>query len=329
MAETNITAVRALPVLPLKNTVLLPSIFLPLSAGRSASLAAVDAALATEEKTLVLVAQRNLAVDQPQAEDLYTIGCRAVIKKMARSENTVELIVQGIERVKLLNFEQTEPYLKAQVEVLPLPEDQDAEVEAMHRAVLEQARKVLELAPTESPINVEQLASQAGDPLRLGYLLASMLSLEVDKEQALLEAPTRREMLRLLHDALDHERQVLEVRHQISSKASSEIGKEQREYMLRQHLRAIQDELGEKNPEKADVEALRERLAAADLPDDVRKEAERELGRLERLPSAAPDYQLTRTYLELVLELPWKKATADALDLARARTVLDEDHYNL
>jgi ATP-dependent Lon protease len=156
-----------------------------------------------------------------------------------------------------------------------------------------------------------------------------MLSLDVAREQALLEAPTRAEALRLLHGYLSHEVQVLELRQKINTQAQTEMGKEQREYLLRQQLRAIQEELGEKNPEKAEVDELRRRLGEADLPETVRKEAERELGRLERLPSAAPDFQVTRTYLELVLELPWHKATEDAIDLTRARQVLDEDHFGL
>jgi ATP-dependent Lon protease len=144
-----------------------------------------------------------------------------------------------------------------------------------------------------------------------------------------LEAPTRAEALRLLHEYMTHELQVLELRHKIASKAQTEMGREQREYMLRQQLRAIQEELGDGTPEKAEVQQLRERLAAADLPDEVRKEAERELTRLERTPAAAPDFQITRTYLELVLELPWRKATPDTLELAFARQVLDEDHFDL
>ncbi|HMC65281.1 MAG TPA: LON peptidase substrate-binding domain-containing protein, partial [Gemmataceae bacterium] len=320
--------VLTLPVLPLKNTTIFPYIFAPLSVGRPSSLAAVEAALASEDKTFVAVAQRGEAADQPMA-DLYTIGTRVVVKKMARSEDTVELIVQGVERVHILRLEQIEPFPKARVQVMPVPEDGGTEVEALHRAVIELAAKALQLAQPQGQINIEQIVAQAGDPLRLAYLIGSMLSLDVQKEQALLEANTRVEALRLLHGYLQHEVQVLELRSQIASRAQTELTKEQRDYVLRQQLRAIQEELGDKNPEKAEVEELRKRLTEADVPDDVRKEAERELGRLERMPAAAPDYQLTRTYLELVLELPWKKATIDVIDLNRARTVLDEDHFDL
>jgi ATP-dependent Lon protease len=318
-----------LPVLPIKSTVLFPYLLMPLAVGRPQSRAAVEAALATEEKTIVVVAQRQDDVDEPTLEDLYTVGTRAVIKKMSRSENGFELIVQGVERVVLVRMEQTTPFLKAVVRAFPLPDDQGAEVEALHRAVLELAARALSLAQPQVTVDVSQLLSQARDPIQAVYLIASMLSLDVQKEQALLEAPTRLEALRLIHTHLTHEVQVLELRQKINTEAQSEMSKQQREYVLRQQLRAIQQELGEQNPEQAEIAMLRQRLAEANLPDYVRKEAERELGRLEKLPPAAPDYQVIRTYLELVLELPWQKSSPSTVDLPRARQVLDEDHYDL
>jgi ATP-dependent Lon protease len=321
--------VVVLPVLPLRNTVLFPHLFMPLSVGRPNSVAAVEAVLATEEKTFIVVAQKDNGNEQPGFDGLHGVGTRAVIKKMARGEGVIELIVQGVERVALLRSEQTEPFLKVRARPLPLPEDGGTEVEALYRAVVDLAAKVLELAQLPTPVNIHQLVAQAQDPLRLAYLLGSMLSLDVAKEQALLEAPTRAEALRLLHGYLSHEVQVLELRKKITSEAESEMTKQQRDYLLRQQLRAIQEELGESSPEKSEVEELRRRMGEADLPDEVRKEAERELTRLERMPAAAPDFQVTRTYLDLVLELPWKKTTEDVIDLANARQVLDEDHFDL
>jgi ATP-dependent Lon protease len=321
--------VVVLPVLPLKNTVLFPHLGMPLAVGRPNSLAAVEAALATEEKTFVVAAQKDGNNDQPGFDDLYSIGTRAVIKKMARGEGVIELLVQGVERVTLLKAEQNEPFLKARVQSLPEPQDMGTEIEALHRAVVDLAARVLELAQVQVPINIQQIVAQTQDPLRFAYLLGSMLSLDVAREQALLEAPTRAEALRLMHGYLTHEVQVLELRKKISTAAETEMSKQQREYMLRQQMQAIQEELGEKTPEKAEVEELRRRLGEADLPDYVRKEAEHELSRLERLPPIAPDYQVIRTYLDFVLELPWKKTTTDVIDLAHARQVLDEDHYDL
>ncbi len=329
MVEARPDTASSLPVLPLKNSVLFPHLFMPLSFGRPTSMAAVEAVLATEEKTFLAVALKNPEVEQPTIGDLYTVGTRAVIKKMARSGAGIELLVQGMERVSLVGLEQTEPYLKAQVRPLPLPVDEGTEVEALRRAVLGLTARALELAHPEGGFDIDQLAAQAPDPLILAFLVGSMMSLDVVKEQALLEASTRAGALQLIHGYLAQELQVLELRQKITSQAQNEMGKEQREYLLRQQLRAIQGELGETNPERAEVVELRGRLIDADLPEAVHKEFERELGRMERMPPAAPDYQITRTYLELVLELPWRKSTEDDLDLDKAQRVLDEDHFDL
>src|SRR5262245_57668278 len=317
------------PVLAIKNTVLFPSLFLPLSAGRSSSRAAIEAALATEDKTLVVVAQRDVDPESARLGELYAVSTVAVIKKMARSAEGVEILVQGNSRVRLLSAAQTEPYLRAVVQSLPQPTGTGDQAEALHRAVLDSARKVIELARPQADVDANQLLAQANNPVQLAYLLASMLGLDVIKEQALLEAESPEVALQLILDHLMHELRVLELRNQIASKAQAEMNKEQRDYWLRQQMRAIQDELGESQPEKAEVGELRKRLQEADLPDYVRKEADRELSRLERLPSAAPDYQLARTYLELVTELPWKKSAESKIDLAAAKQVLDEDHYDL
>jgi ATP-dependent Lon protease len=322
--------IQSLPILPIKNAVLFPHMQMPLSIGRPLSLAAVEAAMADEEKQLVVVAQRDAAVDVPTQDDLYTIGTKAVIKKMARpSSGTVELVVQGVERVVILKLEQTTPYLQARVRLLPMPTDSGPEVEALHRAILELAGKALELAQPQASAQLGQLLANTEDPLRLVYLLGTMLNLDLPKEQSLLEAQTRVDALRLMHGYLSYEVQVLELRQKIAGQAQSEMSREQREYFLRQQLRAIQQELGEKNPEQAEIELLRERLQKADLPEEVRKEAERELTRLERLPAASPEHHVIRSYLELVLELPWRIGSEVVLDIGRARQVLDEDHYDL
>lgn len=319
-----------LPVLPLKNTVLFPSLFLPLAVGRPNSVAAVEAALASEEKTLVLVAQRTDADDPPIPDGVYGLGTRAVIKRLNRGDEAVEVLVQGLERVRLVSFDQVDPYLRAIVEIVPLPEDHSPELEAIQRAVIDLAARAVELAqPQQGAVNVQQMLAATPNPLRLAYLLASMLGLDVAKEQALLEASTRMDALKMIHDYLQHEVQVLELRRQIANQAQTELSKEQRQYILRQQMRAIQEELGEKSPEKAELDELRRKLDEADLPPEIRKDTDRELGRLERLPPQAPDHQVTRTYLELIAELPWRKTTTDALDLPRARQVLDEDHYDL
>jgi ATP-dependent Lon protease len=321
---------QVLPALPLKNTILFPGLLLPLSVGRDSSLRAVEAALKTEEKEIILVAQREPQVESPQQDDLYTIGTKAVIRKSSRpSEAMTEILVLGTERVVISKMEKTEPYLAAKFRLFPLPQDGGSEVEALAGALLELAGKAITLAQPQSATELKRMLAASDDPLRMAYLLASIFGLDVAREQRLLEADTRVDALRLMHSFLTHELQVLELRQKIAASARDEMSKEQREYMLRQQLRAIQSELGEKDPEKAEVELLRERFAKANLPEEAKKEVERELGRLERLPAGAPDYHVTRTYIEFVLDLPWNATTEDNLDIAHAREVLDEDHFGL
>ena len=330
MSDQEQTQIETLPLLPVKNLVMFPSLQTPLSVGRPSSRAAIDAAIATEEKQLVIVAQRDVSVDDPQQNDLYTIGTKAIIRRMVRPrEDTIDIIVQGIERETIIKVDQTESYLQARIRPLPLPTDKSDEVEALHRAILDLARKAISTAQPQASPELFNLLLGSDDPMRLLFLLASMLGLDTEKEQALLEAHTRVEALRLMHTYLSHEVNVLELRNKIASSAQSEMSREQREYLLRQQMRAIQEELGEKNPEQAEIELLRERLTEADLPDEIRKEAEREFSRLERLPAMAPEYQVIRTYLDHILELPWNKRTEDEIDIGKARQVLNEDHYDL
>jgi len=329
MAKTN-SEFQSLPALPLKNTVLFPGLLLPLSVGRESSIAAVQAALNTEEKEIILIAQRDAQVDNPQQDDLYTIGTKAVIRKSSRpSEGVLEILVLGVERVVAVKLDSSGSYLSAKYRVLELPDDGGSEVEALSGALLDLADKAIALAQPQTAPELTRMLAGSEDPLRLAYLLASIFSLDAAREQKLLEAETRVDALRLIHSYLSHELQVLELRQKIASSARDEMSKEQREYLLRQQLRAIQQELGDKDADKAEVQMLRERFENANLPEEAKKEFERELARLERLPAGAPDYHVTRTYLEFVLDLPWNSTTEDNLDLAHARRVLDDDHFGL
>jgi len=322
--------IYTLPVLPLKNAVLFPYLLMPLSAGRPGSVAAVEAALASEAKEVLVFTQRDPDVDVPTQNDLYPVGTKAVIRKMSRSEQGhLELLVMGMERVAMVKLDSSEPFLRARVSPLALPEDKGPEIEALQGALIELAGEALTLAQPNAPQELRGLLSANEDPLRLAFVLASMFSLDAQKLQELLEAPSRVEALRQLHKHLTHEVQVLELRNKITSDARNEMNKEQRDYMLRQQMRAIQQELGEKGGERAETEELRDRLTKADLPEDILKEATRELDRLEKLPPGAPDYNVIRTYLDYVVELPWHKSTPDSLDIAKARQVLDEDHFGL
>ena len=262
--------IQTLPLLPLKNTALFPHLLLPLSVGRAKSVAAVEAALATEEKELAVIAQRDATVDVPSPEDLYTYGTKAVVRKVARpNENSVELLVLGVDRIMLLSTEDVEDgkYRTAKVRISPAPCELTAETEALQRSVIELAGKVISMAQPQMQLDVNQLLPDEQDPMKLCLLIASMIGLGLEKGQALLEARTCTDGLRLLHTYLSHERQVLELRTKIADDARTEMSKEQREYLLRQQMRAIQQELGEKNPEQADldIEYLRKVLARHNL----------------------------------------------------------------
>jgi len=320
---------QCLPVLPIKNSVLFPQLVMPLAVGRPRSVAAINAAMTSEEKQLVVIAQRDPSVEDPRSADLYTIGTLAVVKKMAELDGAIQLLVQGIERVAILEFEKTEPFLEARVKVSPFPTEENAEVEALQGAVLDLVGRIIELSQPDARQHISEFLSHMDDPSLRPYWLASILAIDVAKEQAILDAPTQDAALRLLHDELTHEVQVMELRHKITSEARKEMGDQQRKYFLRQQLRAIQEELGEQSPEEADLESFRKKLEEADLPDNVRAEAEREQNRLGQMSAASPDYQLTRTYVEVIIELPWRRSTEDIIDLPATRVVLDEDHHDL
>src|SRR6202161_3951547 len=322
---------RTLPLLPLKNSVLFPGLMMPLSVGREASLGAVERALSTEDKEIVVVAQRDASLDSPGAEDLFTLGTRAVIKKVARPNSAqIDVLVLGMERVVIVKVDSVEGFMTARVRALPMPDDSSRETEALTLAIVEMGSKFVGLIQNErhSAQELARMFTTHEDPLRLAYMVASIMNLEGVKEQSLLEAPTRVEALRLVHGWLSHEVEVLNLRNKITEDARGEMSKEQRDYILRQQKRAIENELGEKN-EQAEAQELREKLTKADLPDDVRKEAERELGRLEKINPAQPEHNVIRTWLEYVIELPWKTRSEDNLDIPRARQVLDEDHFGI
>lgn len=328
---------HTLPVVPIKNTVLFPNLLMPLSVGREKSVAAIIAALTDESREILVVTQRDSSVEVPAPEDLYPVATKAVIKRSTKAQDAsgtgkLEMLVQGVERVKLSDIT-GEDYLRAAWTELPLPEasaeTNPEEVEALQREVIELANSVLKYSGIELPAEFGRAIAAQTDPLQVSWILASVLSADVELEESLLAVESRAEALRLIHEHLTHELHVLEIRGKIASKAQSEMGKEQREYVLRQQLRAIQQELGGGKEGESELELLRERLKAADLPDDVRKEADRELSRLDRLSAQAPDYNVGRTWLELILELPWKKASESTIDIPAARQVLAEDHYGL
>ncbi len=321
-----------IPVLPLQNTTLFPETMVPLAAGRPASIAAVESALSSEEKLLACISVRpdHISDQDAKPSELFEIGTLVMIKRMERVEETLHLIVQGTDRIRVLEWVQETPFLRARVQILPeLEVKNKEEVEAAKRNVQALIQQALAYLP-QVPPEVRMVVLAADDPVKLAYFLGSILSLGVEKEQQMLEANSVDELMHLAHDFLAREVEIIRLRSKIASEAQTEMDKAQRDYVLRQQMRAIQKELGEgESGEEAEASQLRERLEKADLPDEVRKEADRELGRMEKLPSMAPDYHVIRTYLDFILELPWKKSSEDRLDLNEARKVLDEDHFGL
>src|ERR1041385_8823818 len=320
-----------IPILPLQNTTLFPETMVPLAAGRPASMAAVEAALSGEEKLLACISVRpdKSSEEDAKPSDVFEVGTLVMIKRMERVEDTLHLIVQGTDRIRLLSWAQTEPYLRGRVQILPELQTTNAEeVEAATRNVKSLIQQALAYLP-QVPPEVRRVVLGADDPVKLAYLLGSILSLGVDQEQQMLEANSVDDLIHLAHDFLAREVEIIRLRSKIASEAQTEMDKAQRDYVLRQQMKAIQKELGEGDGEAAEAEQLRERLEKTDLPDEVRKEAERELGRMEKLPAMAPDYHVIRTYLDFILELPWQKSSEDRLDLNEAQKVLDEDHYDI
>src|SRR5215203_4087479 len=320
-------------ILPLQNTTLFPETVVPLAVGRERSMRAVESALATEEKLIACVTTKSDDVtgDEAKFEDLYKIGTIVNIKRMMRNEGVMQLIVQGLERFEVKEWLTEQPYLKAKVEILPeLRRVDDEEIEALKRNIQGMIQQALALLP-QVPPEIRMAGMTQQDPVQLAYFLASVLDLGTETEQKMLESGTVDGLLTLTHAALARELEIMQIRSKIANEAQGEMDKAQRDYVLRQQLKQIQKELVEDDSggEKAEAAQLRERLETADLPEDVRKEAERELRRMEALPQAAPDYHVIRTYLEYVIELPWNKSSEERLDLNEARKILDEDHYGL
>ena len=318
-------------VLALQNLTLFPETVVPLGVGRPRSITAVESALATPEKLLACVTVKPELASEGDAgsSDLYRVGTLVMIKRMERVAEAMRIVVQGTERIRVVEWKQEDPQLRATVQILPDPRIVDPEqVEAAKRNLQSMIQEALTLLPNVPPeVRVAVLGSV--EPVRLAYFLGSILNLGVEEEQKMLEADTADELLHLANINLARELEILQLRSKIASEAQSEMDKAQRDYVLRQQMRAIQKELGEdEGGEAAEAELLRERLEKADLPDDVRAEADRELKRLERLPAAAPDYHVIRTYLDYVLELPWRKSSEGKLDLTDARRILDDHQAN-
>ncbi|HEX7186529.1 MAG TPA: endopeptidase La [Thermoanaerobaculia bacterium] len=319
-----------LPVLPLKDTVVFPYIILPLSVGRDKSVLAVDRALA-ESRVIMLVAQRDAALDNPGEADLYTMGTAAVIMRMLKlPDGRIRILVQGLARARLHHLSQTEPYLQAKIERLEeaLPQAGALETEALMRSVKESLDRAVALGKTISP-EVLVIAANLEDPGRLADLAASNLELKQAEAQAILETTDPLDRLRKVSEQIAREIQVLTMQQEISSQARGEMDRSQREYFLRQQLKAIQQELGEGEELTEEIANYRRLADERKISDDAREELERQIRRLERSHPESAETQIIRTYLDWMTALPWETLSEDDLNLDHAQQVLDEDHYDL
>jgi ATP-dependent Lon protease len=318
----------ALPVLPLRETVTFPETLTPLAVGQERSIKLIDDVLGAN-RMLAMVAARDPEDEEPGPDGLYEVGVVGIVARMLKvPDGTLRILVQGTQRVQLGPFVAEEPYLVARIAELPDVLDEGPELEALTRNVQRTFSEIVEHIPY-LPEELQMAVANIEDPAALGHLIAGALRISTEEKQGLLEEVDVAARLRRLSQILARELEVVQLGSQIQSQVQSEVDKGQREFFLRQQLKAIQDELGEGDEQQAEVNELRQRVEEAELPEHALKAAERELSRLEKLPPAAAEHGVIRTYLEWLVELPWSKQTEDNLDIAHAREVLDADHYDL
>ncbi len=312
-----------LPVVPLRNAVVLPLTAAPLAVSRQMSVEAVNRALSGDRLVLLLLQKND--VDEPSPDDLHRVGTAAIVRQMTKGPNGLRILVEGVARVRAEFVSQSDNLTRALIKPLPEPLERTIETDAHVRRMQELVDRALSLATGLSP-DVRTLVASLDDPLRVAYLVASLLDMKADDKQRLLEEDSASVKLNAVNAALAREIEILELKGKIESQAQQEMTDAQRQYMLRQQLKAIQAQLGEGDTE---IESLRERAAKLGLPEKIGETLDREMSRLEKMTSASPEHQMLRTYLDWVMELPWSTATEDRLDPIEARRVLDEDHYDL
>jgi ATP-dependent Lon protease len=319
---------QELAILPLRGVVVYPLTFQALNVGQPRSIQLVDAA--TVNKQMIgLVAARSAEIEEPGPNDVYEIGVAATIHRMIKApDDTIRLLVQGVERIRIEEWTGQEPYLQARVSVLPHEVEEGIEVEALMRNATDLLRRLVSLV-SQLPDEILMAAINLDDPRQLVYFIATNIRMDLADAQAILEIDSVREKLLKLTTILTKELEVLELGRKIQTEAQSEMEKLQRDYFLREQLKAIRKELGEGDEQALEVEEYRNRIAQAGMPEEAEREALRELSRMEKMPTQAAEYSVIKTYLDWLLDMPWQVTTEDQLDIAHARQVLDEDHYDL
>jgi ATP-dependent Lon protease len=320
---------KALPVLPVRDTVLFPHAVLPLTVGRDSSVQLINSL--GDQKQIIVVAQREARVDSPVPADLYDIGTLAIVHKVVKMPNqSLFVFTEGQERVRLRNYTQLSPYMIAETETIDEPTaDKSPELEALQRNVLTLFQQIVAASPTLSD-ELQTVAMNIEEPGRLVDFIASSLpSLATKDKQEILETSDVRARLDRINRHLAKELEVQTLRSKIQNEVQDQVQQSQREYYLREQMKAIQKELGEQDEGQRDVEDLRQKIEAAGMPEDVKKEALKELNRLSRMSPAAGDYSMTRNYIEWLAVLPWSKSSGGEVDIAKAKEILDQDHYAL
>src|SRR5919197_3254160 len=326
-----VTIPDELPILPLRDTVLFPNSFMPLAVARESSVRLIDEAI-SGGKLIGVFTQRDATVEEPQQQDLYSLGTASHIHKMFKlPDGSLRLIGQGLARLRLEEVTSMRPYLRARVTLAPEigADIHNLEIDALLRNIRANFQQVVSLSPLLSD-DLQALAANITDPGQLADFIASSLTtISTQVKQEVLETQDVRTRLDTLNRVLIKELEVLELGSRIQSQVQSEVGKNQREYFLREQLKAIQKELGEGDEQAKEIEELRAKIDAAGMPDTVKKEALRELDRLSKMPVAAAEYTVSRTYMDWIVGLPWSKRTEDSIDLKRTKEVLDADHSGL
>jgi ATP-dependent Lon protease len=320
---------RELPVLPVRGMVMYPLTQIPVTVGQPRSTRLVEDAVLSEPRTIVLVTSKTPEEDEPGPDQVYRVGTAVNLRHLRKSpDGTILLFVQGLERVRIDEFTEEMPYLKARVTPIPETVEDSVELEALMRNIIDLFGQLVALVPYLSD-EVTIMVQNIDDARQLAYFVATALRMEIEDAQALLEIDDIREKLRRLTTALSRELEVLELGKKIQKEAQGNMEKVQREYFLREQLKAIRRELGEEDEQTVEIEEYRDKIKACGMPEEAEKEALRELSRMEKMPTAAAEYSVIKTYLDWMVNLPWSTVTEDDLDIAHARLVLDEDHYGL
>jgi len=320
-----------LNLLPLRDSVIYPMLIAPLSVGRDSSVQLIDESVVGNNRVIGVIAQRRPQDDSPTFEDVFEYGCAVIIRTLVKMPDAVRLIVQGVSRFRIVERIQEEPYLRARIEVLEepaVPEDRLEEIEALRRSVAALFEQAIRLSPN-LPDELRTLTQAVQETNVMADLVAAHMTLSVEDKQKVLETVNVEERLRILLELLSKEVRVLELTSKVQSEVNTELSKSQRDYYLREQLKAIQRELGEADDRGEELDELRERIDKADLPEVALKEVNREFDRLRRMNPGAPEYTVARTYVDTMVAMPWNKLTEDNLDLRHVKEVLDDDHYGL